>query len=177
MAIVRVCDQCGAAFTAAGRGSGQAMRCSASCRKRAAAAATRRYVGRNIERAKASTKRWRANHMQRWLELQRRWRSNNIVRALVNEARSRAKRRGVPFDITVDDVPPMGDRCPLLGHRFSRREEGRSEFSPSLDRIDPKKGYVKGNVWVVGYRANLVKNDGTAEEHEQIARAMRGRGA
>lgn len=43
----------------------------------------------------------------------------------------------------------------------------------SLDRVDPAKGYVKGNVWIVGYRANLVKNDGTAEEHELIARAIR----
>lgn len=43
----------------------------------------------------------------------------------------------------------------------------------SLDRIDPRKGYVKGNVWIISYRANLIKNDGTAEEHEMIAKAMR----
>ena len=63
----------------------------------------------------------------------------------------------------------MGTHCPLLGHPFS--ESG--ENSPSFDRINPKLGYVKGNVWIVGLRANVIKNDGTAEEHEMIARAMR----
>lgn len=95
---------------------------------------------------------------------------------LVNQARARAKKRGIEFTITVSDVPPMGERCPLLGHPFDERTlHVRSRYTPSLDRINPTRGYVPGNVWIVGYRANLVKNDGTAEEHEMIARAMRER--
>jgi hypothetical protein len=38
-----------------------------------------------------------------------------------------------------------------------------------LDRIIPEEGYVAGNVNVVSYRANRIKNDGTAEEHLKIA--------
>jgi hypothetical protein len=136
-------------------------------------ASARRYREANPDKAKAATKRWRSENKDRFNELRRIWRSNNVIRALVNEARSRAKARGVEFSIAADDVPPMGTHCPLLGEPFSTREERRSRNSPSLDRIDPSKGYVKGNVWVVGYRANLIKNDGTADEHEKIARAMR----
>ena len=38
------------------------------------------------------------------------------------------------------------------------------ENSPSLDRIDPGKGYVKGNVQVISMQANRMKNDGSIEE-------------
>jgi hypothetical protein len=135
--------------------------------------ATRSYCARNPEKAKATTYRWRANNKTRHREMSNSWRRNNVVRALVTEARTRSKKRGVEFAITYKDVPPMGECCPLLGHPFSAHRSGRSPYSPSLDRIDPSKGYVPGNVWIVGYRANLVKNDGTAEEHEMIARALR----
>jgi len=43
------------------------------------------------------------------------------------------------------------------------------ENSPSLDRIDSKKGYVPGNVMIMSWRANRIKNDGTAAEHKKIA--------
>jgi len=104
---------------------------------------------------------------------QKAWKQRNPVRALFSEAKTRARQRGVEFTITLSDIPPMGTHCPLLGHPFAGHRSGRSRLSPSLDRIDPAKGYVPGNVWIVGYRANLVKNDGTAEEHERIAAAMR----
>lgn len=50
-------------------------------------------------------------------------------------------------------------------------------WSYSLDRVDNKKGYVPGNVVVMSYKANRLKNDGTAEEHETIAKWMRDQGA
>lgn len=36
---------------------------------------------------------------------------------------------------------------------------GLSDMSPSLDRLIPSKGYVKGNVVVVSWRANRLKNN------------------
>jgi len=41
---------------------------------------------------------------------------------------------------------------------------------PSLDRIDPRKGYVPGNVIVMSYRANVIKGDGLPSEHRAVAR-------
>lgn len=141
-----------------------------------AAAATKAYRERNPEKTKAATKKHRMANKPRFNELRRNWRSNNLVRALWLEAKSRAKARKVEFSITLEDIPPVGERCPLLGHPFPPPDVRRTPFSPSLDRKNPALGYVPGNVWVVGYRANLLKNDGTAEEHEQIARAMREQG-
>lgn len=137
---------------------------------------TKRYVARNPDKTKAATKRWRNNNLAVVNELRRNWRDKNIVRALLNEARYRAKRSGAAFVLTLADIPPMGDRCPILGHPFSlKRGTGFDPLAPSLDRIDPQGGYVAGNVWIVGRRANMLKNDGTAEEHELIAIAMRSR--
>lgn len=97
---------------------------------------------------------------------------------LLVQARFRAKKNGIPFDITRSDIviPVI---CPLLGIPiFKLRSTGKPvgcPNSPSLDRIDPTKGYVKGNIWVVSYRANRIKNNATVGEFEKVVHAMRKR--
>jgi hypothetical protein len=39
----------------------------------------------------------------------------------------------------------------------------------SFDRIDPTKGYIKGNVQIVSQRANRIKSNSTLEEFEEMA--------
>jgi len=52
--------------------------------------------------------------------------------------------------------------------------EGKvSDNSYSLDRIDPSKGYVKGNVEVISHRANTLKSNATIEELEKVIQYMR----
>jgi hypothetical protein len=65
--------------------------------------------------------------------------------------------------------------CPVLGIELDYFTEGkgRMENSVSFDRIDPTKGYIKGNVIVMSWRANRIKNNGTSQEHQQIADFMR----
>jgi hypothetical protein len=138
-------------------------------------AAAKRWRDRHPEKRKAASKRWRNANRNRFNESRRVWRANNIERALFMEAKSRSKRRGTEFTIRLEDIPPIGTHCPLLGVPFSPAHSGDA-FAPSLDRLDSRFGYVPGNVWIVTRRANLIKNDGTAAEHEAIARAMRGRG-
>jgi hypothetical protein len=58
--------------------------------------------------------------------------------------------------------------CPVLGIELDYFAERTQENSVSFDRIDSSKGYVKGNVIVCSWRANRIKNDGTAEEHKKI---------
>ena len=71
-----------------------------------------------------------------------------------SRAKYRAKQKGLDFNITKEDIV-IPDTCPLLGTPME---------SPSLDRIDSTKGYVKGNVWVISNRANTLKNDATLTE-------------
>lgn len=81
----------------------------------------------------------------------------------------RAKNAGIEFDLTEEDIV-IPERCPILGVILERGTDGRaSPNSPSVDRIDSTKGYVRGNIAVMSYRANVIKNDGNAAEHRLIA--------
>ena len=49
-------------------------------------------------------------------------------------------------------------------------------ISPSIDRIDNSKGYVKENICVISMRANMIKSVGNSEEHQKIADYLREKG-
>ncbi len=78
-------------------------------------------------------------------------------------AKSRAKKNNLPFNIELDDII-IPERCPLLGIEIESTEVRNSPNNPSLDKIIPEKGYIKGNVWVISNRANTLKNDASLQE-------------
>jgi hypothetical protein len=88
----------------------------------------------------------------------------NIALRLWQQARHRAARLGVSFSIVPEDVV-VPARCPVFGIYLRPAEKGGSrDHSPSLDRIRPEKGYVPGNVIVISYKANTMKNNGDLVE-------------
>lgn len=96
------------------------------------------------------------------------------LRMLVKQARSNAKRDGNYFDLKVEDltVPPL---CPVLGILLQFDGPPFSPWLPSLDRMKPELGYVKGNVRVISWRANRLKADcKNSEELRAIADYMDG---
>lgn len=82
--------------------------------------------------------------------------------------RYRAKRKGIPFDLRAQDVYVPAN-CPVLGVKLTFGAARNNFSSPSLDRIIPSLGYVKGNVAVISLRANVIKSDGSALELRQVA--------
>ena len=82
---------------------------------------------------------------------------------MLARAKSRAKKNNLPFNIELDDIV-IPERCPLLGIKIESTEVRNSPNNPSLDKIIPEKGYIKGNVWVISNRANTLKNDATLQE-------------
>jgi hypothetical protein len=100
--------------------------------------------------------------------------NSQTQRRILIRVKSRAKRLGIPFNLELTDIA-VPEVCPILGIKLATRQ-GRQGFypdSPSLDRIDPKQGYIKGNVRVISARANLLKNDATIEELEAVLRDLR----
>jgi hypothetical protein len=88
---------------------------------------------------------------------------------MLQNARVRARRAGVPFTITVNDIV-IPTHCPILGiPLFPKQGRGGGENSPSLDRVHNSRGYVPGNVIVISNRANRLKSDATVEELRDIA--------
>ena len=92
-------------------------------------------------------------------------------------AKARAKKASVPFAITVEDIGDIPTHCPVLGIKLQTSVGNSGDASPSLDRIEPSLGYIKGNIAVISKRANTIKNNGTAEEHEKIAAWLRAHAA
>lgn len=60
------------------------------------------------------------------------------------------------------------EKCPVLGLSLKRGDYGAKYNSPSIDRIIPGLGYTKGNVRIISYRANWLKNNATPEEIELL---------
>lgn len=79
--------------------------------------------------------------------------------------KSRAKARGIEFNISKEDIE-IPDICPILRMPLvvHRGKPGSYNDSPSLDRKNPNKGYIKGNVWVISSLANVMKNNATEEQ-------------
>ncbi len=62
--------------------------------------------------------------------------------------------------------------CPALGIEldYGKKPKGHaSDNSPSLDRLDSSRGYVKGNVLVVSCLANRIKNSSTPAQLAAVA--------
>lgn len=101
-------------------------------------------------------------------DYQRRVRKTRPARALLERARQRAHRQGIPYSLRREDIS-VPRRCPVLG--LSLVVGGsRSDASPSLDRIEPGKGYTAGNVRVISDRANRLKSDQTLDEVRLMSR-------
>lgn len=101
-------------------------------------------------------------------------REQHPAKHLLHGARVRAKRLGLPFSITRDDIV-IPVNCPVLGVPLVRNlgNFGPGDYSPTLDRIRPALGYVIGNIEVISHRANSIKRDATADEIEAVARWLR----
>ena len=86
--------------------------------------------------------------------------------------RSKAKSRGQEFNLDFTDIM-IPATCPLLGIPLYRGKGRAHDGSPTLDRIDSTKGYLKGNVWVISEKANRIKTNATLQELEAVAKNWR----
>jgi hypothetical protein len=78
----------------------------------------------------------------------------------------------LPFNLTVDDIV-VPKQCPLLGIKLVFHKDRAEWDSPSIDRIVPKLGYVRGNILIISRRANAIKQDASLEEIETLAKNLR----
>ena len=92
-------------------------------------------------------------------------------------ARRRAASLKIPFALAREDLTPLPEVCPVLGITL---DYGKKKYvgdtrdeAPSLDRVIDERGYVSGNVRVISYRANRIKNNGTLEEHRAIVKYLK----
>jgi len=89
---------------------------------------------------------------------------------ILQSAKARAKEKNWDFNLDESDIIfPV--YCPILGIELVRGGVGIQTFnSPSIDRIDSKKGYIKGNVRIISLRANMMKNDASSLELQEFCK-------
>ena len=96
-----------------------------------------------------------------------------LEKIMYDRAKSRAKKYGVQFNLELEDIiiPKI---CPVLGIPLFRGDRVISDNTPSLDKIIPSKGYTKGNIVVISYKANRIKSDATYEEILLVGNWLKG---
>jgi len=95
--------------------------------------------------------------------------NSDISKRIFTRVKSRAKIKEIPFNLDIEDII-VPETCPVLGIKI-QQESGTGTnpiHSPSLDRINPNLGYIKGNVRVISNRANLLKSNATIKELEMV---------
>ena len=118
----------------------------------------------------AGFKKWREANPEKHRERVKAWKRENPVKAMIQAARGRARKTGIPFDLTQEDVP-QNEFCPVLGIRLRYGMGGGKKMLPesaTLDRVIPDLGYVKGNVAIISNLANCTKQGRSVEDFEAL---------
>lgn len=114
----------------------------------------------SVEERRASTRRWKKDNPKKL------W-----VQYAIGRAKRRAKKKNLPFNLTTEHIHSIiTDECVVFGNTFAFAGNVTcSDNSPSIDRIDPKKGYVIGNVVIISLKANNIKNAYTSDDLMKVA--------
>lgn len=110
-----------------------------------------------------------------WREKNLDARSRTPWNRLLSPARGRARENGLPFDLTIQWAKDRWTgKCEVSGLPFDLTSigHGPKPFSPSIDRINPKLGYVQTNCRIVIFAVNAAKNCGTDQDMLQVAKAI-----
>ena len=91
-----------------------------------------------------------------------------LVMATMDRFKNKKLNTDKEFDVEYHEIV-FPKHCPILGMELNYFATNyRVDNYPTFDRIDNNKGYVKGNVHVVSWRANRIKNDGSLEDFNKI---------
>lgn len=97
----------------------------------------------------------------------------SMIRARLREARTRCNKFKLPVpdfdDLYLYDLYKSQEgKCALLG--YDMVVERKHPLCPSLDQIEPRKGYARGNVQWVTWIANRAKGDLSTDDFYSMCR-------
>lgn len=140
----------------------------------------RRHYERHRESRIESTRSWRANNPEKAketaLRAKAKSRTETWALALVTGARNVAKKKGLEFDIDVEWIESLWGRqqgrCFWYHILMQPADELRNPLQPSIDRINPAKGYTKSNVVLACAAANRGRNTTHADTFRRFADSL-----
>ena len=96
---------------------------------------------------------------------------NNPEKRIHSRIKCRAKKLNLEFNLDIVDIQ-VPQYCPILNIpivKIRGVRRGPKSNSPSIDRIDNLKGYIKGNIQVISNKANTMKNSASPKQLLQFA--------
>jgi hypothetical protein len=109
-----------------------------------------------------------------YIKKQGKWQDDNFIRFRLLQAKSRAKSKNLPCEITADYLQSLLDyqenKCFYSGMEMKLSRAGA--YTASIDRVDSTKGYVKGNIVFVISAVNTMKNDLPEKEFLSIIESI-----
>jgi hypothetical protein len=99
-------------------------------------------------------------------------------RKSVIKLRCKAKKKELPFDLDAEYLYQKSpSECPVFSTPFVYNQKKQADnMSPSVDRLEPHKGYVKGNIAVISMKANKIKSSAISAEIFRVAIWLQGLG-
>lgn len=92
-----------------------------------------------------------------------------------NAIKERSRKFGIPCDIDAAWLEHnLPTHCPVLGIELKRRTSrgDNAPTAPTVDRLIPSLGNVRGNIHIISRRANNIKSDASAEEVLRVGQWM-----
>ena len=126
---------------------------------------------------RGTCKKCATDYAKAW-QKKKRTRLRGFLHTLLTAAKHRAQCGGMPFELTLDYLVELwvrqGGSCAVSGLRFqySRSKWIRNADALSLDRIEPKAGYVDGNVRFALDAVNVALNEWGLDTIVPIFRAV-----
>lgn len=88
----------------------------------------------------------------------------NRSRYLLKTIKKRCEQNNIAFNLEEKDLI-IPEYCPVLKVKLTVEDMNIGDWNaPSVDRIDPTLGYIKGNIMIMSRKANTMKNNATKEE-------------
>ena len=120
----------------------------------------------------ANPEKYKAYRQKNYAKNKDNWTPQTTEYSMFKAAKQRAKKKGLEFNLEPSDVV-IPEYCPVFPWiKLEVGEKTVHKGSPTIDRVDNNKGYVKGNIAVISYYANSIKQNATAEELRMLANWM-----
>jgi len=133
----------------------------------------KKYYQENKEKINEHSKEYYQENKEKINEQTKQYRLENKEKWMCNTSKVRAKQKNLPFNLSTEylkEIWPEDNKCPALGITMRKGDFCVTDHSPTLDRIIPKLGYIKGNVQVVSALANRIMSNATVNQVMAVAK-------
>lgn len=147
-------------------------------RARRKAARTPEQIAYISEQRKKARERRKARDLKHHQDVARNYKRDGrgYFLSWANAIKRRAAAKGIPCDVDAEWLKHnMPIHCPVLGIELTRRasRDVNAPSAPTVDRLVPELGYVRGNMHIISRRANNIKSDASAEEVLRVGQWMK----